>query len=142
MGSCLHVTTAMQRLTSVLQAGRACKPSALLPGNSLSLHRAIRGDVGDVLSPALQAAAMQGTARLYTAARDSLNRQLERFETFALETCLAVPPGLTSVQVRPLPERKEEPSPLVCAARGSIFWTCLARHGWTMKGRMYLVATA
>lgn len=99
MNSALHAMTAMH--TSVLQASKTSKPTRLSSAHA-RMRRAIRGDVGDVLSPALQAAAMQGTARLYMAARDSLNRQLERFETFALETCLAVPPGLlTSVEVGP-----------------------------------------
>lgn len=43
---------------------------------------------------------MQGTAQLYNLARGSLDRQLQRFEEFALETCLRVPAGLmASVQV-------------------------------------------
>ncbi|KAL6782828.1 hypothetical protein ACKKBG_A08255 [Auxenochlorella protothecoides x Auxenochlorella symbiontica] len=65
------------------------------------LDEAIRNDVGPALSPAQQAAVMQGTAQLYNLARGSLDRQLQRFEEFALETCLRVPAGLmASVQIQ------------------------------------------
>ena len=65
-----------------------------------SVRRAVRRDLGPALSLAQQEQIMQATAALYDQARAALSSQLQRFEEFALETCLCIPPGLvTSAQV-------------------------------------------
>ena len=65
-----------------------------------SVCRAVRRDLGPALSLAQQEQIMQATAALYDQARAALSSQLQRFEEFALETCLCIPPGLvTSAQV-------------------------------------------
>lgn len=43
---------------------------------------------------------MKGTAALYKSCRSSLDAQLERFEKFALETCLHIPSDMVDREVR------------------------------------------
>ena len=47
-----------------------------------------------VCSPAEEATLKHGTAKLYTALHEELDQQLQKFEQYALETCLHVPAGL------------------------------------------------
>ncbi|KAL4425160.1 hypothetical protein ABPG77_008265 [Micractinium sp. CCAP 211/92] len=61
-----------------------------------TLDSTLREQRGSVLTPEQQSAALHGTSQLYLALRGEVDAQLQKFETYALETCLHVPAGLLS----------------------------------------------
>ncbi|KAL4426023.1 hypothetical protein ABPG75_010039 [Micractinium tetrahymenae] len=58
------------------------------------LDSTVRDQRGAVLTPEQQSAVLHGTSQLYLALRGEVDAQLQKFETYALETCLHVPAGL------------------------------------------------
>ncbi|KDD75783.1 hypothetical protein H632_c501p1 [Helicosporidium sp. ATCC 50920] len=63
------------------------------------LDECIRDTLGPGLTPEQEAAIMKGTAALYKSCRSSLDAQLERFEKFALETCLHIPSDMVDREI-------------------------------------------
>lgn len=60
----------------------------------MALCSALREQRGMVLTPEQQSTVLHGTSQLYLALRSEVDIQLQKFETYALETCLHVPAGL------------------------------------------------
>jgi hypothetical protein len=60
---------------------------------------AFREQRGPLLTPEQQAAYHHGSGQLYLALRAEVDSQLQKFEAYALETCLHVPAGLLSQPV-------------------------------------------
>lgn len=58
------------------------------------LDSTLREQRGAVLTPEQQSAVLHGTSQLYLALRGEVDAQLQKFEAYALETCLHVPAGL------------------------------------------------
>ncbi|KAK2079738.1 hypothetical protein QBZ16_002133 [Prototheca wickerhamii] len=76
-----------------------------------AFDEAVRRDLGPALSLAQQEQIMQATAALYDQARAALSSQLQRFEEFALETCLCIPPGLVTSAQAGAPSTEEHIDP-------------------------------
>ena len=70
------------------------RASACLPACS-----ALREQRGAVLTPEQQAAYHHGSSQLYLALKQEVDAQLQKFEQYALETCLHVPAGLLAQPV-------------------------------------------
>lgn len=66
-------------------------------------HSSLREQRGAALTPEQQAACLHGSSQLYLALRSEVDAQLQKFEAYALETCLHVPAGLLSAPVRRMP---------------------------------------
>lgn len=64
------------------------------PTKPLALRSTLREQRGAVLTPEQQSAVLHGTSQLYLALRGEVDAQLQKFEAYALETCLHVPAGL------------------------------------------------
>jgi hypothetical protein len=56
-----------------------------------------------VLTPEQQAAYHHGSSQLYLALKQEVDAQLQKFEQYALETCLHVPAGLLAQPVGAVP---------------------------------------
>ncbi|KAL4853294.1 hypothetical protein ACK3TF_005719 [Chlorella vulgaris] len=59
-----------------------------------TMDSTLREQRGAVLTPEQQAAYHHGSSQLYLALRGEVDAQLQKFEAYALETCLHVPAGL------------------------------------------------
>lgn len=59
-----------------------------------TMDSTLRQQRGAVLTPEQQAAYHHGSGQLYLALRGEVDAQLQKFEAYALETCLHVPAGL------------------------------------------------
>ena len=83
--------------------GHPCSPRARPAHTSTPTHprcSTVREQRGNQLTPEQQAAYHHGSGQLYLALRAEVDAQLQKFEAYALETCLHVPAGLLAASVR------------------------------------------
>lgn len=98
---CSLACTSSARQMQQRAASLVCAPTSVTHRHaSHPRRRVVREQRGARWTPEQQAAALHGTGQLYLALKGELDAQLQKFEAYALETCLHVPAGLLAAPVR------------------------------------------